>query len=86
MTAQNKRELIGRLENIHSPLLSADELVRLYEHMVQHSELSPESIIHEIESASTRIDAGRYFFLSMDLEELSLGIEEISFLLVHNRY
>lgn len=78
--------MIGRLEKIRSPLLSGSELRRLYEHMVLHSELSPESIIHEIESASERINTGRYFFLSMDIEELSLGIEEISFLLEHNRY
>src|SRR5208282_4461213 len=77
---------INRLELIDSLFMTSSDIIRLYEHMLHHSELSPDSIIHQIESAIALIDTGRYFFLSLDIEELHLSIEEISFLLEHNRY
>jgi glutamate dehydrogenase/leucine dehydrogenase len=77
---------INRLGRIQSPFMTGQHILRLYEHMLRHSELSPDSIIHQIESAMALIDTGRYFFLSRDIEELHLSIEEISFLLEHNRY
>jgi glutamate dehydrogenase/leucine dehydrogenase len=77
---------ISRLGRIQSPFMTGPDIMRLYEHMLRHSELSPDSIIHQIESAMALIDTGRYFFLSRDIEELHLSIEEISFLLEHNRY
>jgi glutamate dehydrogenase/leucine dehydrogenase len=76
----------NRLERIQSPFMTGQDIMRLYEHMLRHSDLSPDSIIHEIESAMALIDTGRYFFLSRDIEELHLSIEEIAFLLEHNRY
>ena len=71
----------NRLERIQSLFMTGQDIMRLYEHMLRHSDLSPDSIIHEIESAMALIDTGRYFFLSRDIEELHLSIEEIAFLL-----
>ena len=54
---------INRLGLIQSPFMTGQDIMRLYEHMLRHSELSPDSIIHQIESAMALIDTGRYFFL-----------------------
>ncbi len=75
-----------RVREIRSRFLSADDLAELYDHLVRTSDLSPESIAHEIESAATAIETGDYGFLARDVEELSLTIEEIAFLIEHNRY
>ena len=77
---------VNRLERIRSPFMTGQDIMRLYEHMLRNSELSPDSIIHQIESAMALIDRERFLFLSQDIEELHLSIEEISFLLEHNRY
>ncbi len=75
-----------RLSRIKSRLISDRDVQKLFDHMVGHSDLSPESIFHEIESVAEKINSWDYPYLSRDLDELSLGIEDVSFLLEHNRY
>ncbi len=77
---------VERLSRIRSRLISDRDIRRLYDHLVGHSDLSPASILHELESIADRINSWDYPYLSRDLEELSLGIEDVSFLLEHNRY
>ncbi len=75
-----------RVSRVKSQFMTADDLKKLYEHLVRTSDLSPESIAHEIESVAAKIDAGNYGYFVRDIEELSLKTEEIAFLIEHNRY
>lgn len=75
-----------RVSRIKSRFLSADDLEKMYGHLVRTSDLSPESIAHEIESVAAKIDAGNYGYLAREIGELSLTTEEVAFLIEHNRY
>ncbi len=68
-----------RLKNISMPGFSNDELIFLYEHLLKNSDLSSDSILHEIENVAQNVD------LYDDMYP-ALQIEDISFLISHNRY
>ncbi len=59
--------------------LNPAELTRIYDILVEKSDLSEEAIMHEIESLLSHIEFG-------GKPALNLGIDEISFLIEHNRY
>ena len=58
---------------------SYEEVRKLYEYLVSHSELSAEAILHEIHSLLANVRMGGF-------PVPYLGIEEIAFLVEHNRY
>jgi len=69
----------GRLKRISVPGFSYNELKSLYEHLLKNSDLSPESILHEIENIAQNVDIYQDVYPA-------LQIEDISFLISHNRY
>lgn len=75
-TKQKDFELLKKLK---SPYAGSEFIHRLYEHLIENSELSREAIHHELEVGLPRLRMGKHFFLSLD-------IEEISFLILHNLY
>ncbi len=69
----------GWLKNIESSSFSYEQVRNLYDYLVLHSELSGEAILHELHSLLVNVRIGEFRFPS-------LGIEEIAFLVEHNRY
>lgn len=69
----------ARLADIHSPLVSTNDLFELYNHIRSTSDLSPEAVLYEIERVLNGATLGRYFYQS-------LSIRELAFLMTNNRY
>lgn len=69
----------ARLAEIRSPLVSTRELFELYNHIRSTSDLSPETVLDEMERVLTGAMLGRYFYQS-------LTIPELGFLITNNRY
>ncbi|MGL4370129.1 MAG: Glu/Leu/Phe/Val dehydrogenase dimerization domain-containing protein, partial [Spirochaetota bacterium] len=70
---------VERLKKISVKRLSPDDLRKLYFHLLETSDLSSDSILHEIENAAQNVELYEDF-------SGSLQIEDISFLISHNRY
>ncbi len=83
MTAQSGNETVKNdlqfLKKLQNPHADAEFIERLYNHLVENSHLSRETIHYELEVGLTRLHLGRHFFLTLD-------VEEISFLILHNIY
>lgn len=70
---------------ISSAVFTADDIARLYDMLRGSSELSDATIDRELGTALRRLDQGSHF-LSDDIRELGLGVEELAFIIEHNRY
>jgi glutamate dehydrogenase/leucine dehydrogenase len=70
---------------ISSAVFTADDIARLYDMLRGSSELSDATIDRELRTALRRLDQGSHF-LSDDIRELGLGVEELAFIIEHNRY
>ena len=65
---------------ISSAVFTADDIARLYDMLRGSSELSDATIDRELGTALRRLDQGSHF-LSDDIRELGLGVEELAFII-----
>ncbi|HSV96582.1 MAG TPA: Glu/Leu/Phe/Val dehydrogenase dimerization domain-containing protein [Spirochaetota bacterium] len=70
---------------ITSSVFTGEDLNRLYGILRGNSELSKSTIERELGTALRRLDQGSHF-LSGDIRDLGLGVEELAFIIEHNRY
>ncbi len=70
---------------ITSSVFNGEDLTRLYGILRGNSELSKSTIERELGTALRRMDQGSHF-LSGDIRDLGLGVEELAFIIEHNRY
>lgn len=73
------------LPGIKSIIFNNNEIDQLYTILRNNSELSPETISREMGTALTRLDAYHHF-LSGDISNLTLSMEEVAFIIERNRY
>ncbi len=72
-------------KGISSSLFSEAQIGELYRILSGNSELSAATIEREMGTALRRLDEGRYI-LAGDIADLGLGVEELAFIIEHNRY